>query len=144
DLAPELVWVSTPSSRMKPGPSDDRMYVIEPIGKDHAYGVRTGPYGTPFLDLPPWPGRIRRPAFPDRSGHFDRLPLDAPEFAQAHAYGCVRFTLDVWESYFGRRIGWHFARDFDRLEVLLRTGLDNALVGYGFMEVGAQHEKDGA
>jgi len=69
--------------------------------------------------------------------------VDTPEFAQAHVFGTIRFVLDLWEGYFGRQIGWQFARDFDRLEVLLVRSLNNAHAGYGFMEVGAQHEKDG-
>jgi hypothetical protein len=127
---------------MRPGPSDDRIYVIEPIGKRRPYGLRAGPYGTPYLYLPPWRGPIQPPAVPAPDGHFDQIPEDTPEFAQAHLFGTVRFVLDLWEHYFGQSIEWHFARDFDRLEVVQLTSLDNAWAGYGFMEVGAQHNDD--
>jgi hypothetical protein len=47
------------------------------------------------------------------------------------------------KGYFGHRIGWHFARDFERLEIVILPEFDNSHVGYGFTEVGAQHRRDG-
>jgi hypothetical protein len=138
-----VVAISVPPGLIGPGLSDDRLYVIDPIGKDHPYGIVRGPHGTPHLSLPPWRGSIRRPARPSADGHFDQIPVEAPEFAPAHVYGSIRFVLDVWERYFGRRIDWHFARDFDRLEVVMLPALDNSHVGYGFMEVGAHRNDDG-
>ena len=140
---PETVSVSSPPGSIGPGPSDDRMRLIDPIGKRFVYGVNPGPLGTPHLELPPWRGPIRRPVFPDADGHFDHIPVDTPEFAQAHVFGAVRFVLDIWERYFGRTIPWHFARDYRRLEIVILPDLDNAHVGYGFMEVGAHHRRDG-
>lgn len=140
---PETVAVSVPAGLVGPGPCDDRLYVIDPIGRQRGYGIETSPYGTPFLNLPPWRGPIRRPAQPGFGGHFDRIPLGDPAFRLAHAYGIVRFTIDVWERYFGRRVEWHFARDFRRLEVAMRPSLDNARVGYGFMEIGSHPNPDG-
>jgi hypothetical protein len=128
---------------MRPGPSDDRIYVIEPIGRRYHYGVREGRLGIPILELPPWRGDIHRLALPGPDGHFDHIPVGTPEFAQAHLFGAARFVRDIWEGYFGRPIAWHFASDFKRLEVLAETSLDNAQAGYGFMEVGAHHDKDG-
>ena len=72
------------------------------------------------------------------------IPVDTPEFAEAHVFGTVRFVLDIWERYFGRRIEWHFARDYRRLEIVILPGLNNAYAGYGFMEVGAHHSPDGS
>ena len=140
---PELVRISTPPGLIGPGPSDDRLYVINPIGKSRSYGVNLGPHGTPFLDLPPWEGPILPPVQPDADGHFDHIPVDTPEFAEAHVFGTIRFVLEIWERYFGRPIGWHFARDFNRLEVVILPPLNNARAGYGFMEVGAAHRPDG-
>jgi len=79
---------------------------------------------------------------PDARGHFDRVEIGTPEFDAAHVYGCVRWTLDVWERYFGRVLGWHFAHDYAALEICLYPDLDNSQAGYGFLEVGADH-KDG-
>jgi hypothetical protein len=140
---PETICVSSPPGSIGPGPADERMHLIDPVGKFLAYGVNPGPLGTPHLDLPPWRGPIRRPVFPDAEGHFDHIPVDTPEFAEAHVFGAVRFVLDIWERYFGRSIPWHFARDYRRLEIVILPGLDNAHVGYGFMEVGAHHRRDG-
>ncbi len=140
---PETVEISSSPGSIGPGPCDDRIYLINPIGKRRPYGVSRGPLGTPHLELPPWPGAILRPVQPDADGHFDHIPVDAPEFAEAHVFGVLRFVLDVWERYFGRPIPWHFARDYRRLEVAMLPAFDNAHVGYGFMEVGAHHDRDG-
>jgi hypothetical protein len=134
---PETVWLSPPPGSIGPGPQDDRMYVIDPVGKREPYGIRFTAYGPPYLSLPPWNGPIYPPTLPDPEGHFDHLPMGTPEFEMAHIYGCVRFVLDVWESYFGRPIEWHFSPRFERLEILPLPTWDNAHVGWGFMEVGA-------
>jgi hypothetical protein len=134
---PETISVSSPPGSIGPGPSDDRMVLINPIDKRAPYGVNAGPLGTPRLDLPPFRGPIHRPVCPDDEGHFDSIPQGTPEFAEAHVFGTVRFVLDIWERYFGRRIEWHFARDYRQLEIVILPKIDNAYVGYGFMEVGA-------
>jgi hypothetical protein len=141
---PETVCVSEPPGAIGPGPSDDRMHLVNPVGKRLPYGVNPGPLGTPFLHLPPWNGPVLRPVLPDADGHFDHLAEGTPEFAHAHVFGAVRFVLDVWERYFGRRIEWHFAPDYRRLEITILPGLNNAYAGYGFMEVGAHRFQDGS
>lgn len=141
---PETVWVASPAGTVRPGPSDDRMYVIDPIGKDFPYGPQMERNGSPFLALPPWTGDIFPPAWPDAEGHFDHIPTRSPEFEAAHIFGSVRRTLDVWETYFGRPIPWHFEDDIDRLEITLLRHLDNALFGYGFMEIGSHITERGA
>jgi hypothetical protein len=52
--------------------------------------------------------------------------------------------MEVWEGYLGGRVRWHFARNFDRLEVLIYPPLDNARVGYGYMEAGSHQNDDGS
>jgi hypothetical protein len=140
---PETVWLSSPAGTVEPGPSDERMYLIEPVGKREPYGVAFTSYGTPYLYLPPWRQAIRPRALPDADGHFDHLDVGTPEFEMAHTYGCVRFVLDVWERYFGRPIEWHFSPTYDRLEIVLLPGWDNAQAGWGFMEVGAHTTEEG-
>ena len=73
-----------------------------------------------------------------------RIPVDTPEFAEAHVFGTVRFVLDIWERYFGRPIEWHFARDYRQLEIVILPQIDNAYAGYGFMEIGAHPRPDGS
>src|SRR5258708_4778771 len=99
---PETVYVATPPGWIGPGPSDDRLYLIDPIGKRRPYGINPGPYGTPHLDLPPWRGPIRRPVQPDAEGHFDHLPIGPPAFAQAHAFVTIGLVLDLCERHVGR------------------------------------------
>lgn len=139
DFASEIVTVSSPAGSVGPGPADSRMYVIDPIGKHIPYGLAEDYFhGIAYL-LPPWSGKIFPPAMPDANGHFDYLDPKEPEFEAAHLFGVVRFTLDIWEKYFGYPIDWHFAQDFDRLELVIqRNLLDNAFMGYGFLEVGVQ------
>lgn len=140
---PEIVSVSSAAGTIGPGPSDHRMYAIDPIGKRHAYG-EAGEAARGLYLLPPWPGAIYPPAEPDRNGHFDHIGIDAPEFEAVHLFGTVRRTLDVWEGYFGQRIDWHFADTFDRLELVLQRNLfENAYMGYGFLEVGYHRARDG-
>jgi hypothetical protein len=119
------------------------MYVVDPIGKPASYGPAPGPRGRSSLYLPPWQGSVRPPAEPDSEGHFDRLEPGTPEFEAAHVYGTVRFVLDIWEDYFGGTIDWHFGQDYERLELSLLRNLNNALMGYGFLEVGYDQTLEG-
>ena len=135
-IQPEIVWVSPPAGTIGPGPSDERMYVVDPIRKPAPYGLVLYNRGRPSLYLPPWDGPFHLPAEPNGAGHFDDLEPGTPEFEAAHVYGTVRFVLDVWEDYFGGPIEWHFARDLDRLEISLLRAMNNATMGYGFLEVG--------
>ncbi|MBA3446357.1 MAG: hypothetical protein H0T56_01880 [Pseudaminobacter sp.] len=141
---PETVWVSSPAGSVGPGPADDRMYVVDPIGKRVAYGLAENLFGAAAYLLPPWPGPAFPPALPDADGHFDHIAIESPEFEAAHLFGAVRRTLDVWEGYFGHPIEWHFARDLDRLELVLQRNLEeNAFMGYGFLEVGIHRASNG-
>ena len=142
-LAPEIVEVSSPVGSVGPGPSDDRMYVIYPINKNYAYGLNEGPLGTPWLLMPPWRKETRPLTIPGTEGHFDHLMPGSQGFEAAHLFGAVRWTLDVWEGYFGRQIPWHFASDFERLELVLLPWWDNAHVGYGFLEAGSHRDASG-
>ena len=139
---PETVVVSSPAGSLGPGPSDDRMYVVDAIGKRFSYGMQHMPHGPPLLYLPPFRGVSRRPLQPGRAGHFDHLRPGSRDFEAAHVFGVVRFTLDVWERYFGHRIEWHFARDQRRLELLLLGEWDNAQSGYGFIELGDAYGRE--
>jgi hypothetical protein len=140
---PETVWVSPPVGTVGPGPSDERMYVIDPIDKQFSYGVHPDRRGSTFLYLPPWQGPIRPPAEPGRAGHFDHLKPGTRAFEAAHLYGVVRRVLDIWEDYFKRPIPWHFREDYDRLEMLMLPHWDNAQAGYGFLEVGTETMETG-
>ena len=125
---PEIVWVARPPGTIGPGPSDERMYVVDAIGKDRHYEF---PY------LPPWDGPRGPPVEPGPDGHFDHLTDSwSREFMAAHMYGTLRFVLDVWEKYFGGPLPWHFARDRQRLELVPAVAWDNAHSGYGFIETG--------
>ncbi|MBX5216325.1 MULTISPECIES: hypothetical protein [unclassified Rhizobium] len=141
--SPEIVEVSSPLGSLTAGPADDYMFVVEPVGKISPYGVNHGPLGTPYMSLPPWTGKILEPAAPDERGNFDHLRPSMPAFEAAHVFGCVRFTLDVWERYLGQPLTWHFRAHYDRLEISILPQWDNAQYGYGFLEVGSQFEKDG-
>jgi len=141
---PEIVTVSSPAGSVGPGPADERMYVVDPIGKARAYGLAQNLRGDPLYLMPPWRGDIFPPALPDAYGHFDYIEPEDPEFESAHLFGSVRFTLDVWEKYFGHPITWHFQRDLDRLELVIQRNLmENAFMGYGFLEVGIHETPDG-
>ncbi|KRS12476.1 hypothetical protein XM53_10265 [Roseovarius atlanticus] len=138
----ELVEISAPPGTIGPGPSGPRMYVVGPIGKTIPYGaVVPGPVG-PGMYLPPWNGQRNAPAIPDEYGNFIHIAPDDPEFEAAHLFGSAHFTMDVWEGYFGRQIPWHFESDYDKLELSLLPGLDNAHIGWGFLETGGTTEHE--
>lgn len=124
---PETIQVSVPAGYVGPGPADDRMYVVDPVAKPR-------PYGDYYL--PPYDGPNYPPVEADADGHFDYLNVNSREFRAAHMYGSIRFVLDIWESYFGRRIEWHFRNHLDRLELIPFLDWDNAQSGYGFIEAG--------
>jgi hypothetical protein len=134
---PEIVQVSRLPGTIGPGPADDRMVVIDPIGKLYPYGIHRERGANLVLDLPPWRGPVGPPPEPDAAGHFDHLAVGTRAFELAHMYGTVRFVLDVWESYFGRTIPWHFGPAHARLEINPLDGWDNAHAGWGFLETGA-------
>ena len=140
---PELVEVSSPQGSVGPGPSNDRMYTVAPVGKQVPYGQYENRRGEPFMFLPPWQGEIHEPAFPDEEGNFDYIDPSDPAFEAAHLFASAHFTLDVWEGYFDRPIPWHFSRDNDRLELTMLPTLDNALIGWGFLETGGSTKYGG-
>ena len=113
-----------------PGPSDRRMYTIEPPASRPTAPTAGRP------TVPPWRGPIAPRPCPRPDGHFDHLAPGDPGFRPVHLYGCVRFALDVWEGYLGRPIPWHFARHFARLELVALGAGTNAHMGYGYLEVG--------
>ena len=123
---PEQVVVSVEPAAMQSGPGDDRMFVVDAIGKM--------PYNNFFR--PPYRGASRPPITPDVDGHYDHLDPASREFSAATMYATVRRVLDIWEDYFGRTIQWHFDSDFDRLELIPLVEWTNAQSGYGFLEFG--------
>ncbi len=126
-VVPETVWIARPPGTIGPGPSDERMYVVDAVGKP-------GHYEYPFL--PPWRGARNPPVMPGADGHFDGLEPGTREFMAAHMYGTVRFVLDIWEAYLGEEIPWHFSPELERLELVPIIDWDNAHAGYGFIETG--------
>ena len=131
---PETVWIARAPGTIGPGPADDRMYVIDAIGKP-------APYDYPYL--PPYVG----PAFPavlsGPDGHFDHLEVDSPPFRSAHMYATVRRVLDIWEAYAGHRIEWHFRPTHTRLELIPYVDWANAQSGFGFIEMGYARDERG-
>ncbi len=132
---PELVWISDPLGTVGAGPSNDRMYVVDPA-------IEKTPYEFPFL--PPYNGPSFPMAEPGPDGHFDHLDPDSREFLGAHVFGCVARVLDIWESYLGHRIDWHFAGHYQRLEILPLIEWDNAQSGFGYLEFGYDVSESGA
>lgn len=123
---PVVHEVNVRPGSVKAGPMDDRIKVVDAVGKK-LYDDNT---------LPPYRGEVGDAAAPDESGHFDGLEPDTPQFNAAHAYGAMRMVLDVWERYSGERLRWFFAEDYQRLEVIPFVEWENGQAGYGFVELG--------
>jgi hypothetical protein len=124
---PETVWISTPPERLRAGPSDHRIYARDPL-------LHKEPYEYP--SLPPYVGDVHPPAEAGFEGHFDTVPIQSRQFLAAHAFACASRVLDVWESYLGHPIVWHFAETYERLEIIPCLEWDNAQSGYGYLELG--------
>jgi hypothetical protein len=131
---PETVWVSVPPGSILPGPSDARMYVVDPR-------LDKPPYDAPFL--PPYVGITMPPAEPGPDGHFDHLSPDDGPFLAAHTFACVRFVLDVCQGFLGAEIPWFFAQTFERLEIIPHLPWPNAQSGFGFIELGEEEGPHG-
>ena len=130
---PETVVISRAPGSIGPGPSDERMYVVDALGKSR-------PYAFPYL--PPFTGSANPPVLPGPYGHFDHFEVGTREFDAAHMYGTLRFVLDIWEGYFERQVEWHFSKHFTRLELIPHLDWDNAQSGYGFIETGYGFDDD--
>ncbi|MDA7965390.1 hypothetical protein [Ruegeria sp.] len=140
DARPELIEISAPPGSIGAGPSGPRMYTVNPVDKTTPYGASIPTPSGPQMYLPPWDGYIQPPPEPDEFGNFIHLDPSDPAFEAAHLFAAAHFTMDVWEGYFGRPIPWHFAQDFERLELSLLPSLDNAHIGWGFLETGGTWE----
>ncbi|ACP25763.1 hypothetical protein NGR_c20000 [Sinorhizobium fredii NGR234] len=124
---PDRVWLPILRDEIGPGPSDALMYVVDPLSDKQPYGLDR---------LPPFDGARRSPAGPGPDRHFDNVSPTSREFLSVHAYACVHFVLDIWQSYLGRPVRWFFDQTFPRLEIVAFVNWDNAQAGYGFLELG--------
>lgn len=125
--APELVYVDAAPGTIGPGPSDDRMYVVD--AEDKIAYDDSG-------DQPPYRGSRLPPAAPNQFGHFDDIRPGTRAFSAASAFAIARCVLDLWEDYFGRQLAWYFRGQFPRLEIIPRVGLQNAVSRPGYLELG--------
>ena len=132
-VQPETIYVSSPAGSLGPGPSDHRMYAIQPKDKK--------PYDDE--ELPPYRGEAIRPALPGPDGHFDHLRTTDAAFPAAHMFGTVRRVLDVWETYLNGPIPWHFGATHPVLELIPHVPWNNAHFGWGFMECGEGKDDQG-
>lgn len=124
---PDRVWLQLSPDEIAEGPSDEAMYVVDPLFDKLPYGSAS---------LPPFDGARRAPIQPGPDRNYDNLDPRQREFLGAHAYACVHFVLDIWRSYLGRPIRWFFADTFERLEIVPMVQWQNAQAGYGFLELG--------
>ena len=132
---PQVVVLSPPAGTVGPGPSDPRMYTVNPTSK-------VDPYDPPDY-VPPYQGRVHPPALPDAHGHFDRIPVESEQFMAAHTYATVRRTLDIWEGYLGHRVVWWHAAFMPQVELIPLVHWANAHSGPGFIEMGRQADHSG-
>ena len=129
---PITVELSPPAGSLGVGPHDDRMCVIEPVGKDRILR-RAGAAGCRRAGRRCRLGAARgadpaRPGPTAASTISSRTTRPSP---RRTPIACVGLTLDVWEDYLGRAVPWHFAAR-SWLEIgLLGETYDNGEVGLG-------------
>ena len=131
---PVTIKISLPPERVRPGPADGQIYVLD-VPNKLPYRSRSPQDYTPF-DGREWNGFRAPPPAPGRSGHYDHLEPGTPGFAAAASYASIRRVLDIWHRYFGGPIAWHFKPKFARLEVVPQINDANAHAGFGFVEFG--------
>jgi hypothetical protein len=131
---PERVFIQPWGGRIRRGPSDDTMRVVD--------GLDKAPYDPP-LSTPPYRGPVAPPAEPGPGGGFDHLPLGSRQFMQAHLFGCTRLSLNVWEAYLGRAVRWFDAETYPTLELTPLVNWPNAQSGPGFLEMGIVENEQG-
>ncbi|ATU95866.1 hypothetical protein BLM14_29485 (plasmid) [Phyllobacterium zundukense] len=124
---PDRVWLSILPDEIGDGPSDVSMYVADPLFDKAPYGLSR---------FPPFDGARRPLAKPGPDRHFDNLDPNSRAFLGVHAYACVHFVLDIWQSYLGRPIRWFFDQAFPKLEIVPLVDWENAQAGYGYLELG--------
>jgi len=115
------------------GPSDRDIVTVDALDKRPYYDGRED-----TERFPPYRGPRARPARP-RRGHFAHLQptgATARQFAAAHVYATIRFTLTVWEHYLGRPVRWYFRRRFPHLEIIPRIRSGTAFSRPGYIECG--------
>jgi len=127
---PETVYLSLPAGSIAAGPSDGTMYVTNAV-------LKQAPYDPPDY-MPPYRGSVYPRASPGPDGHFDYIPVETEQFLAAHLYGCIRFTLDVWEWFLGHPVRWWHADFLPQLELIPLVRWKNAHSGPGFVEMGEQ------
>jgi hypothetical protein len=127
---PAVVYVNAAPHTIRPGPEDERMYVVDARRKE-AYVLSGGhpPYRRTKSSCLP---RVR----PDGRGHFAHLRAGSRAFSSAMLFATVRCVLEIWEGYFGRTIPWAFRDTYPRLELIPRAETLNAWSQYGYIECG--------
>ncbi|MBI4246001.1 MAG: hypothetical protein HY614_02320, partial [Candidatus Rokubacteria bacterium] len=154
---PHVVYVNAPPGTIKPGPSDDRIKVVDAVGvrRWSTNGARppkrpaATAYKPPYkyeekglsMTTPPWPGRFTRPVRPGPGGHFNKIRPGSRAFSAAAAFATVRCVLEIWEHAFGRRLPWSFLASHRQLEVVPRIESNNGWSGDGFIELGFERKK---
>lgn len=130
---PETVYINKVPGTIKPGPEDDRIYVVDPEVK---YPYRDEETGR-LRSRPPFRDARYPPAEPDAAGHFDHIKPGTSSFPSVTVYAIVKCALEIWEGYFGRQLPWHFLNKTNRrLEVITRVEAANAWSGDGYLEFG--------
>jgi hypothetical protein len=134
---PETIRVSLPPDKIKDGPSDSRMYVVDI--KDKLPYSRGCPYDPQFYDKNGNPkGEYFDPPKPNQEDHYDEIDINSRSFLNTTIYATIRFSLDIWENYIGENIKWvQKENSFERLEIIpLIIQKTNAFAWEGYVEYG--------
>ena len=123
---PVVIYLNAAPGTIKPGPADERFYVVDALDKS-SYAEAGGE--------PPYRGRSRSRIRPGPGGHFTHLRPGTRGFSSAMLFATVRSVLEIWELYFGRKL---FRDGTPRLELIPRVKSDNAWSKPGFIECGFQ------
>lgn len=139
---PETIRVSLPPDKIKDGPSDSRMYVVDV--KDKLPFGEGCPYDPQFIDSngkPKDKDKLLNPPKPNQDGDYHEIDINSRSFLSTTMYSTLRFSLDIWESYLGP-IEWVTKKGiddipkFERLELIPLININNAFAFFGYVEYG--------
>ncbi|MBI1847886.1 MAG: hypothetical protein HY294_10630 [Candidatus Rokubacteria bacterium] len=133
--AREVVWVDTLPRRIRRGPADAELRVVDAIGKK-TYRVEDAD-AVRFRARPPYRGRTAGAPRPDANGHYDRLAPSAAGVDSANVFAVLKSVHAIWEHHFGHRLSWVYGvREPVCLEVIPHVESDNSWSGPGYVEYG--------
>jgi hypothetical protein len=130
----EVIYVAVAPETLRNGLADNVFCVVDACDKLPYNGK----------SLPPFTGQRSAPPRADANGHYDHIEAGQPGYLACHLYATARRAYDVWRSFSGRDVAWHFNLHYPRLELIPYIESPTTQLGYGYLECGRDLATDDA